>query len=207
MTCKKGGFICMRHDEVRDLTVKMLKEVCVDVTSEPTLLQLDGEQMRHFTANTSAEARVDIRARGFWTRGQQAFSDIRIFDPMAACHNQLTLDAAHRKNETDKIRAYGERIQQVDQGSFTPLVFTTSGGMGPLAKRFYTRLAELLAEKKRQPKSCIVAWMRCLLSFYLLRSALLCLRGTRSSPIRTINISDIDFEDIVSESLIDFRLN
>ena len=105
MICKKGGFVCIRHDEVRDLTIKMLKEVCVEVTSEPSLLKLEGEQLQYLTANTSPEARVDISARGFWTRGQQAFSDIRIFDPMAACHYQLTLDAAHKRNENEKIRA------------------------------------------------------------------------------------------------------
>ena len=197
----------MRHDEVRDLTVKMLKEVCVEVTSEPRLLRLEGEQLRYLTANTSPDARVDISARGFWTRGQRAYCDIRIFDPMAACHEQHTLEAAHKRNESEKIRAYGERIQQVDQGSFTPLVFTTSGGMGPKAKPFYARLAELLADKKQQPKSYIVAWMRCRLSFSLLRSALICLRGTRSSAPRAINVADEDFEAAVVESRIDMRLN
>ena len=95
----------------------------------------------------------------------------------------------------------------MDQGSFTPLVFTTSGGMGPRAKRFYARLAETLAEKKQQPKSYIVAWMRCRLSFSLLRSALLCLRGTRSSTLRQINVEDMDYEATVVESRIDMRLN
>ncbi|XP_063852102.1 uncharacterized protein LOC135095250 isoform X2 [Scylla paramamosain] len=60
--------------------------------------------------------------------------------------------AAHRKNEQEKIRAYGERIQHVDQGSFTPLVFTTSGGMGSKAQCFYSRLADLMAEKEAPAK-------------------------------------------------------
>ena len=207
MICKTGGFISMRHDEVRDLTVKMLKEVCVDVTSEPSLLRLEGEQLQYLTANTSPEARVDLSARGFWIRGQRAYCDIRIFDPMARCYKRKTLLDAHKKNEDEKLRAYGERIQQVDQGSFTPLVFTTSGGMGPMAKRFYARLAETLAEKKQQPKSYIVAWMRCRLSFSLLRSALICLRGTRSSIPRQITVANFDYEAAVIESRIDMRLN
>ncbi|KAG0706012.1 hypothetical protein GWK47_002703 [Chionoecetes opilio] len=41
-TCKKGGFVCIRHDEVRDLTANMLREVCRDVSTEPTLLPLNG---------------------------------------------------------------------------------------------------------------------------------------------------------------------
>ena len=200
MTCKKGGFICIRHDEVRDLTAKMLKEVCNDVSIEPRLLRLDGERLRYRTANVSNEARVDVSARGFWMRGQRAFLDIRIFDPMAACHRELSLHAAHLRNEQEKTRVYADRIQHVDQGSFTPLVFTTSGGMGPKAKCFYSRLAELISEKKKQPRNYIVAWMRCRLSFSLLRSALLCLRGTRYSAPKSTNIHCMDYEATVVES-------
>ena len=192
--------MCIRHDEVRDLTANMLREVCHDVATEPTLLPLEGEHLRYRTANTSNEARVDVSARGFWTRGQKAFCDIRIFDPMASCHRELSLEAAHRRNEQEKTRAYGERIQHVDHGTFTPLVFTTSGGMGSKAKCFYSRLADLMAEKKHQPRSHVVAWMRCRLSFSLLRSSLLCLRGTRRSTPTTTDISDLDCEATVVES-------
>lgn len=199
MTCKKGGFICIRHDEVRDLTANMLREVCHDVATEPTLLPLEGENLQYRTANTSPEARVDISARGFWTRGQRAFLDIRIFNPMATCHRGLSLEAAHQRNEQEKTRAYGERILHVDHGSFTPLVFTTSGGMGPKARCFYSRLTDLMSEKKHQPRSQIAAWMRCRLSFSLLRSALLCLRGTRHSTLHNTNISDLDCEATMVE--------
>ncbi|KAG0702073.1 hypothetical protein GWK47_025170 [Chionoecetes opilio] len=201
MACKKGGFVCIRHDEVRDLTASMLREVCRDVSTEPTLLPLNGEHMQYRTANTANEARVDVSARGFWTRGQKAFMDIRIFDPMATCHRRISLVAAHQRNEQDKIRKYGVGTRNVDHGSFTPLVFTTSGGMGPKAKCFYSRLADVMAEKKHQPRSHVVAWMRCLLSFSLLRSALLCLRGTRyPPPPTTIDIAGLNYQATVVES-------
>ncbi|XP_076051403.1 uncharacterized protein LOC143031456 [Oratosquilla oratoria] len=199
--CKQGGFICMRHDEVIDLTVQMLQEVCKNMTIEPTLLPLGGENFRYSTSNTSDEARVDVSARVFWTRGQLAFFDIRIFDPMAPCYSNLTIEASHSRNEYEKIRMYEERIQNVDQGSFTPITFTTSGGMGPRAKAFYARLAEVMAEKK-QPKSSTVSWMRCRLSFSLQRSALLCLRGTRSPPPNSAHIQNLDFEQTVVDSRI-----
>ena len=193
--------MCIRHDEVRDLTASMLREVCHDVSTEPLLLPLEGERVRYRTANTTNEARVDVCARGFWTGGQKAFFDIRIFDPMATCHRELSLEAAHHRNEQEKMRAYGERILHVDHGSFTPLVFTTSGGMGSRARCFYSRLADLMSEKKHQPRSHVVAWMRCRLSFSLLRSALLCLRGTRhATPSTTTDIRDLDCEAIVAES-------
>ncbi|KAG0729843.1 hypothetical protein GWK47_003384 [Chionoecetes opilio] len=126
--------------------------------------------------------------------------DIRIFDPMAACHRGISLEAAHQRNEQDKIRSYGDRIRNVDHGSFTPLVFTTSGEMGPKVKCFYSRLADVMAEKKHQPRSHVVAWMRCRLSFSLLRSALLCLRVTRYSAPTTIDLDGLNYQATVVES-------
>ena len=35
------------------------------------------------------------------------------------------------KNEGEKMRAYNDRILQVEKGSFVLLVYTTTGGMGP----------------------------------------------------------------------------
>ena len=203
MVCKKGGFVCMRHDEVRDITAQMLKEACHDVATEPLLLPLQEEQLIYQTANTSRDARVDISARGFWTRGQRAFFDIRIFDPTARSHRNLSLEAAHRRNEQEKSRAYEERILHVDHGSFTPLVFTTSGGMAPRARVFYGRLAEVLADRRQQPRSNVVSWMRCRLSFSLLRSALVCLRGSRSTVPQATHVADLDFEVAVVNSRMD----
>ena len=205
MTCKTGGFICSRHDEVRDLTAQMLREVCQDVRVEPPLIQTNGRTFEHRSANTAEDARVDVSARGFWTRGQRAFMDVRIFNPMAQSNRDQDLLAAHRRNEQDKKREYDERIREVEQGTFTPLVFTSSGGMAPQAITFYAHLAQQLSEKKKQPKSSVVGWMRCRLSFSLLRSAILCIRGTRSKPPTYTNVGDLDFEETVVESRIETR--
>ena len=202
MTCKKGGFISMRHDEVRDLTFEMLKEVCKDVSKEPQLQPLSGETFAYRTANRDPEARVDVSARGFWTRGQKAFFDVRIFEPSADCYQNMDLQAAHLKNEREKMRKYGERIRNVEQGTFTPLVFTTSGGMAYQAKMFYSRLADLMSEKKGEPKGYFTAWLRVRLSFALLRSAILCLRGSRSSGMKKVMVDDLDYEEGVLEGRI-----
>ena len=50
MSCKKEGFINIRHNDVRDLTAKLLSEVCHDVQIEPALLPLTGKRMEHRTA-------------------------------------------------------------------------------------------------------------------------------------------------------------
>ncbi|KAG0721638.1 hypothetical protein GWK47_046071 [Chionoecetes opilio] len=137
MTCKKGGFVCIRHDEVRDLTASMFREVCRDVSTEPTLLPLNGEHMQYMTANTANEARCGRKCSCFWSRGQRAFMDIRIFDPMAACYQRISLEAAHQKNERDKSGVMEIGFEMSTTAASHPLVFTTSGWMGPKAKCFY----------------------------------------------------------------------
>ena len=202
MTCKTGGFISIRHDEVRDLTAQMVREVCHDVRVEPVLIPVNGRILDLRSANTADDARVDVSARGFWRQGQRAYLDVRIFNPMAQSHRRKDLPTVHKENEQEKKREYDERIREVEQGTFTPLVFASSGGMAPQAIIFYAALAQKLSEKKQQPKSIIVAWMRCRLSFSLLRSAILCLRGSRSKPPAYTNVGDLDFEETVVDSRI-----
>ena len=62
MSCKKGGFINIRHNNVGDLTARILTEVCKDVEIEPSLLPLTGEVMKHRSAKKDDESRLDIRA-------------------------------------------------------------------------------------------------------------------------------------------------
>ena len=61
------------------------------------------------------------------------------------------------------------------------LIFSCSGRMGPLATIVYKRLANLISEKSGQSYNMTLYWLRCRLSFSLLRSAVTCLRGSRSS--------------------------
>ena len=73
LTCKKDGFITLRHNRLRNITASLLKEVCHDVQIDPTLQKLTGEQLEQRAANTSDEARFDVAAREFWAAGQIAF--------------------------------------------------------------------------------------------------------------------------------------
>ena len=73
MSPKKGGFVSIRHNDLRDLTARIVSEVCKDTEIEPKLLSLSGEELHGKTTNRSNVARLDIRTRGFGIRGQQAF--------------------------------------------------------------------------------------------------------------------------------------
>ena len=90
------------------------------------------------------------------------------------------MNASYIWQESEKRQAYEQRVHEVEHGAFTPLVFSTSGGMGKAASITYKRLASLIATKREQPYSVVMGWLQCCLSFSLLRSAIMCLRGSRS---------------------------
>ena len=95
--------------------------------------------------------------------------------------NHQLKQASHRRNEKDKRRQYGERICNVEHASFTPLAFTTAGGMGPSANTFYKHISSRLSICYSKSYSTVLNWIRCRISLSLLRSSIMCLRGARSS--------------------------
>ena len=181
LTCSKGGLTIARHNEIRDLTASLISEVCSDVEVEPRLQPLSGEQFLHASANRDAEARLDIKARGFWGGAFEcAFFDVRVFNPRARTNAAAPSTAAmYRRHEQMKRRAYGQRVRDIEMSSFTPLVFSAAGGFGPAALITFKRIALRLASIWPMPYSAIMGWLRCRVSFALLRSAIMCLRGSR----------------------------
>ena len=63
---------------------------------------------------------------------------------------------------------------------FTPLVLATTGGMADERVKYHSRLSELIANKKGESYSSAIWWIRAKASFAIVRSAILCLRGSRS---------------------------
>ena len=74
MSFKKGGFLSIRHNDLRDLTARILSEVCKDTEIESKLLPLSGENLNGRTTNGSNEARLDIGARDFGIQVNRHFS-------------------------------------------------------------------------------------------------------------------------------------
>ena len=66
LSCAKGGFPTLRHNEIRDLTAALLTEVCNDVCVEPELQPVLPQQLTGATANGQDGARLDISANGVW---------------------------------------------------------------------------------------------------------------------------------------------
>ena len=118
--------------------------------------------------------------------------------------HSLSFKSAYKRHEDAKKREYGHRVRDIEHGVFTPLVFTsTQGGMGVMgleATVFYRRLADLLASHWGQEYSQTINWLRCRLSFApLLRCAIMCIRGSRSSTHRPV-LGPLDLSVVLAES-------
>ena len=191
MVCQRGGFIIQRHNDLRDLEAEMLRMVCNDVKVEPVLQEVTGETLNH-GANKAPDARLDIHARGFWERQRSALFDVRLCQPNADSYRDLTPKQIYKKHENDKKRQYAQRVMEIEQGTFTTLVFKTTGGMADECVKYHSRLAELIATKKGESYSSAISWIRAKVSFAIVRSAILCLRGSRSE--RQLDFVDSDLQ-------------
>ena len=68
---------------------------------------------------------------------------------------------------------------QIEHGTFTPLVFSVNGGIAPECEKFHKHVAERISEKTGEKYNHVISWIRCKLSFLILRAALMCVRGSR----------------------------
>ena len=103
-----------------------------------------------------------------------------------------TLQSCYHRLEAGKRREYQDRILNVEHGSFSPLIFSIAVGMGPTASVVFRRLASLLSAKRDEHYSKTLLFIRCQIGFTLLRSAIRCLRGSRSTFIPDLANTNLD---------------
>ena len=179
MNCHRGGFINARHDSIRNFEAHMLKKVCNDVQVEPPLQPVVGMSF-HPSANVKDEARLDVRAKGFWREGQNAFFDVKITNAEAEYQRHRTVKAVLKSSETAKKTSYNVRVMEVEHGTFTPIILTVKGVMGPEATRYHKTLASKIADKTGECYNDVTRIIRVKMSYLILKASLMCLRGSRT---------------------------
>ena len=92
------------------------------------------------------------------------------------------------QQEQEKKRTYNDRIIQVEKGSFSPLIFSTTGGMGPEATRYHKKIAQLISAKRGEIYSDVVNHIRTRIRFSLLKSVLVAVRGERGRRRRQLDV-------------------
>ena len=192
LDCPIGGYRSLQHNEVRDLVAECLKEARYKaVETEPMLQPLSGESFKLKSANKEEDARSDVKCVGFWRGMRQAYFERKVVSPFARSNLKKPHPALYREAENSKKREYKARINEIEHADFTPLVFTTAGGMAPQMQLFLKRISQKISHDQELTNSVVSGWLRCRFSFALLRTTLICLRGTRKKKF-TPHLSEIE---------------
>ena len=146
--------------------------VCNDVEVAPVLQEVTEETLNYGT-NKAPDASLDIHARGFWERQRSAIFDVWVCHPNADSYRDVTPKQIYQMYENQKKRQYAERETKIEQGTFTPLVFTTTGGMVDECVKYHSRVVELIAFKKGESYSNTVSWITAKVSFSIVPSTIL----------------------------------
>ena len=162
------------------MTAGLLTKVCHEVEVEPHLQPVTGEKFILTSSNIEDGARLDISVfRG--GRCEKTYIDVKVFNHHAPSKRTTNSKAIYKKHELCKKRSYDARIREVEHSSFTPLIFSATGGMAAEATVFLQAPCLPLSDKWDSNYAAVMGWVRCCLSFSLLQSAIRCLRGSRSS--------------------------
>ena len=129
-----------------------------------------------------------------WGRFDRTFFDVRVFNPHTPSKQSSQIAASYRRHVREKRNKYEQRIRETEHATFAPFVLSSSGGMGPCAMTVLKRLGSLLAEDNVSYSS-MMGLLCCRLSFALLRSSIMCIRGSRSSRHHPHRI-DLDAIDL-----------
>ena len=129
----------------------------------------------------------DIVVGGFWERQSLDFFSVRVCHPKADSYRDMSPDQRFRQHATENKRQYASRVLEVEQATFTPLVFSTIGKMAVECKRYHSRLATLTAPKKGRK----LYGQKCQLPGW---DQLFCLRGSRVFQRVHLELSETDLD-------------
>ena len=187
LNCKRGGYVIMRHNNIRDFEANLLRKLHNDVETEPELQPITTERLRGLSND---QCKPDTRARGVWRDAQNAYFDIRVTNINYESQKHLPIKTILMKHEKEKKRSYNSRIINVEHGTFTPLVFSVLGAEGPETSTFYRYIATKIASKTEETYKKVLSLIRCNLSFLILKSALMCIRGSCPFDRESVTIDD-----------------
>ena len=87
--------------------------------------------------------------------------------------------------------AYNSRIMNVEHRTFTPLVFSLTGGKGPEASMFYKHIAQRISTKTEENYDRVLSLINCEISILIMRRVLICVRGSRSVSNDHVYLDDV----------------
>ena len=195
LVCKKGGYVHIRHDALVKVEAEIMREAgCKNVVIEQHLIPTKGDHLKARTEK-GVQSRMDVAATGVFSPMERTFFDVRVTHPNAPSNRSIPPNKLYVRHEMEKKVKYEERIIQIEKGSFCPLIFSTSGGVGPLCDNVHKKLAGRIATKRKESYGDVIRFIRTRLRFALLKCVLMGLRGVRGKDFGDTEdqLADISF--------------
>ena len=107
------------------------------------------------------QARLDMKARGFWTPGVTAFFDVRITHVNSRSNQGKHTATIFKEQENEKKRKYNQSHRCRDGNSYTIGVwYKRTGGMGLDSQNFLRTLANKFSSKNKELYAGVISWRR-----------------------------------------------
>ena len=136
MICMREGYIIQPHNEIRDLEAEILQALCTDVEREPVLQKVTEKCFQG--APTRPLTRDWISVRVASGRENSLLSLILLYATLTQTHTRISPpEQIYKLHKNDKKRLYSCRGLEVERGTFTPLVFTTTGSMSDECQHYH----------------------------------------------------------------------
>ena len=176
----------MRHNDFCVSFANLLRDVFHDVKIKPHLQPLQGETFARKPTTTDDDARLDIKANGLWeSRFNKTYFDVKVFNPQAKTCPESSSDA-YKYLESFKKNKYEQRITGFEIAIFCPLFIACTSGAGRSASKARKHPASKFSAQKEDSYADIISYLRTKISIALLRSFILCNRGSRTHRWREI---------------------
>ena len=114
LNCKQGGFVTIRHSNIRDYEANLLAKIHTDIETEPSLQPIEGEIVNGIPGDN---ARSDVRGRGVWRDGRSAFFDVRITNTNSASQHNVKTEKVLLRHEKEEKREYNRKTMNRGHGT------------------------------------------------------------------------------------------
>ena len=148
VSCKRGGDVVIRHNQLRDVFAEACRRAHFPVRIE---------MGSGLTPDHNHSHPADVLVEG-WERGKPEAFGITVTSPLCPAflgEASQVAGAATLAEETRKHIANDKRCQELGR-TCVPIAVETYGNWGQEAKQSFSRLASRLATDSSQPKSKVI---------------------------------------------------
>jgi hypothetical protein len=163
LSCKKGGFVGQRHDDVCEELTHLCSMALMParISSEPEIFYGRGLNAAQRNADEvlGNEARGDVGAHGFWNRGRTTIFDVQVCDTDAKSYgnrkSKKVLESAARRKKDKYEGACLKRRRD-----FTPMIYSVDNMADKHARAAERRITSMLAAKWTRQYSQMACFVR-----------------------------------------------